>query len=159
MRLMPTLKISKSLNAWTGRWKNTRIRIFPEHQFNEDGEKGNLIELFRLQDRDLPALCGSHKVRVIKGRAYTISNIWLSDEAIITLHKMLGESVKERALPKERKEYTDEALQKLISTWTQGQSDDWLINTLNEMDLPHGQYMMAVDFYKKVGDFDPNNEK
>jgi hypothetical protein len=156
---MPTLKISRYKNAWVARWKNTRIKLFPEHQFKEDGNKGNLIEFFRLQDVDLPALCISNKVRTINGRAYTISSVWLTDEAAVALHKILGESIKERALPKERVEYTDEALQKLISTWTQGQSDDWLINTLNEMDLPHGQYMMAVDFYKKIGDFDPNKDQ
>ena len=154
MRLMSTLKISRSPNAWTGRWKNTRIRIFPDHQFKKEGEKGNLIELFRLQDVDLPALCVSKKVRTIKGRAYTISRVWLSDEAIVALHLLLRECIKQRALPKEKsednlspQEFLIYVLEK-VDDFPKGLPDQEVADLLNNMDLPMEVWQSAFDHYK-----------
>ncbi len=155
MRLMPTLKLIKSLNARTARWKNTRIRLFPEHQFRTEGAKGNLIEFFRLQDTDSPALCVSNKVRTINGRAYTVSHLWLTDEAAIALHRILGESIKDRISEDKTREdglspteFLEYVLEK-VDEFPKGLSDREVAEKLNDMDLPVKVWQISFDHYKE----------
>jgi hypothetical protein len=152
---MSTLRISRYKNAWVARWQNTRIKLFPDHQFKEDGEKGNLIEFYRLQDVDLPAFCVSNKVRTVKGRAYTISSVWLTDEAAVALHRILSESIKERTFPKENEWPEDELSQEnlgyileSVDKFPKGLSDEEVADKLNEMDLPMQFWTAAFDHYK-----------
>lgn len=146
-------RITEYLNSISVRWTNTKVKFFPDHQFTPDGEKGNLIELIRLQNVDMPALCVSRKARVFKGRALTVSHVWLTDEAVIALHRVLGDHIKRRIGEETTKEWTDEELQAHIDQWPEGQEDRWLAARLNSMDLQYEQYKMAIDYYKKIGPF------
>lgn len=154
------LRVIQYKNALVGKFKNTKIKVFPDHQFKGDGEKGNLIQFFRLQDGDMPALCTNTIARIIKGRAYTVSTVWLSDEAIVTLHRLLGESIKQRTLPttipdefSTTQEFLEYVLEK-VEDFPKGLPDQEVADKLNDMDLPMEVWQTAFDFYKKGGRLD-----
>ena len=150
------LRVAQYKNALVGKFKNTRIKVFPEHQFKEDGEKGNLIQFLRLQDKDLPALCTSTIARTINGRAYTVSTLWLSDEGIVALHRLLGESIKQRIQPptspdefSTSQEFLSYVLEK-VEDFPKGLSDQEIADRLNDMDLPMEVWQSAFDHYKEL---------
>jgi len=162
----PGIYTKAFLNAMTTRFKNTRVTLQEDMEIGPEGHKetGNILQFIRAQQTDSEAFCFKKKVRVLNGKSTTFCEIGLSDEALEALYIMLR--VRFEGVPEEwkrdnkkiDKEWTDEALLTFLDTWPPNMLDLQLSQWLNEMKLPMPQYMMAVDYYKKAGQYGTDNK-
>lgn len=139
--------------GWGAKFINTRIFIKEGVQFNN--EIGNLLTLVRAQQVDHEALCRTKKLKVLRGKATTVSEVALSDEALEALYQMLRLRFEGVPTLKEgigEKKWKDHALMTFIDGWPV-LTDEQLTHWLNEMNLPYRQLTMAIDYYKKLGPY------
>jgi len=116
----PKINTSACPNALSTKFKNTRITLLEDKEFGPEGHKehGNIFQFVRAQETDIEAYCLRKKLRVLNGKATTICEIGLTDEALEAMYIMLR--VRFEGIPKEwRKKshpLTDEQIQEATQT-------------------------------------------
>ncbi len=161
----PTVKTTVYPDGISSRFKNTRVTILENKEIGpkDNKETGNILQLLRTQATDIEAFCTRTKLKVIGGKATTMCNIGLTDEALEALYIIL--KIRFEGMPREwelrnrvvNKDWNSDELRTFIDGWPAEMSDPHLAKWLNDMELPHDQYMMAINYYKKIGPYELNN--